>query len=171
MECIVFSCELSLRFREKAGKVLQCVFLLLVCVRGAAESRRYRLLLLRTRRRCLRDPEPERSYLRGRVLRPFVLVTGPQLGISTSHSLPRMACSSSILGYWPFLFPNTYAGYILIPSLQFLLGSFRICPHQRGRGSWKSGHSRGGCVNSILQISSKCGQWEGEGKKPKILWT
>ena len=29
-----------------------------------------------------------------------------------------------------------------------------------GRGSWKSGHSKGGCRNlgRIVQISSKCGQ-------------
>ena len=33
-----------------------------------------------------------------------------------------------------------------------------------GGGSWKSGHSKGGCVNCILQISSKCGQG-GEGVK------
>ena len=31
-----------------------------------------------------------------------------------------------------------------------------------GGGSWKSGRSKGGSVNFILQISSKCGQgWEG----------
>ena len=36
--------------------------------------------------------------------------------------------------------------------------------------SWKSGHSKGGCVNLILQISSKCGQRGGRGSKnPKIL--
>ena len=33
-----------------------------------------------------------------------------------------------------------------------------------GEGSWKSGRSKGGCVNFILQISSKCGQG-GEGVK------
>ena len=33
-----------------------------------------------------------------------------------------------------------------------------------GGGSWKSGHSKGGCVNFILQISSKCRQG-GEGVK------
>ena len=34
----------------------------------------------------------------------------------------------------------------------------------KGGGSWKSGRSKGGCVNFILQISSKCGQG-GEGVK------
>ena len=33
-----------------------------------------------------------------------------------------------------------------------------------GGKSWKSGRNKGGCVNFILQISSKCGQ-EGEGVK------
>ena len=35
----------------------------------------------------------------------------------------------------------------------------------RGRGSWKSGSSKGGCVNYIQQVSYKYGQWE---KGPKI---
>ena len=30
-----------------------------------------------------------------------------------------------------------------------------------GGGSWKSGHSKGGCVNIVLQISSNCGQGGG----------
>ena len=38
-----------------------------------------------------------------------------------------------------------------------------------GGGSWKSGHSKGGCVNFILQISSKCGQGGRWSKYPKIL--
>ena len=39
-----------------------------------------------------------------------------------------------------------------------------------GGGSWKSGRSKGGCVNFILQISSKCGQGgEGGSKNLKIL--
>ena len=33
-----------------------------------------------------------------------------------------------------------------------------------GGGSWKSRHSRGDCVNFVVQISSKCGQG-GEGVK------
>ena len=38
-----------------------------------------------------------------------------------------------------------------------------------GGGSWKSGRSRGGCVNSILQISSKCGQGGRGSKNLNIL--
>ena len=30
-----------------------------------------------------------------------------------------------------------------------------------GEGSWKSRHGKGGCINFILQISSKCGQGGG----------
>ena len=36
------------------------------------------------------------------------------------------------------------------------------------RGSWKSRHSKGGCLNFMLQISSKCGQGEGVKKSQKI---
>ena len=32
------------------------------------------------------------------------------------------------------------------------------CPYRRGRGSWKSACSKGGCVNFLLQFRSKCGQ-------------
>ena len=35
-------------------------------------------------------------------------------------------------------------------------------------GSWKSGRSKGGCVNFILQISSKCGQGGRGSKNPKF---
>ena len=38
-----------------------------------------------------------------------------------------------------------------------------------GRGLWKSGHSKGGCVNFILKISSTCGQGGEGGQNPKIL--
>ena len=42
----------------------------------------------------------------------------------------------------------------------------------RGEGGWpKSRHSKGGCVNLVLEISPKCGQ-EGRGLKiPKKLGT
>ena len=39
-----------------------------------------------------------------------------------------------------------------------------------GGGSWKSGRSKGGCVNFILQISSKCGQGGRGSKNQNILW-
>ena len=38
-----------------------------------------------------------------------------------------------------------------------------------GRGSWKSGRSKGGCVNFILEIRSKCGQGGRGSKNQKIL--
>ena len=40
-----------------------------------------------------------------------------------------------------------------------------------GGRSWKSGHSNGGCVNFILQISFKCGHGVRGPKNPNILWT
>ena len=40
-----------------------------------------------------------------------------------------------------------------------------------GGGSWKSGCSEGGCVNFILQISSKCRQGGGGQKITKLLQT
>ena len=47
------------------------------------------------------------------------------------------------------------------------LGSVQILmsASEGGGGSWKSGHSKGGCMNFILQISSK---WEGV-KKPENI--
>ena len=38
-----------------------------------------------------------------------------------------------------------------------------------GGRSWKSGHSKGGCVNFIFKFSSKCGRGERGSKNPKIL--
>ena len=40
-----------------------------------------------------------------------------------------------------------------------------------GEGSWKSGRSKGSCVNFIAYIRHKCGQGGGGSKNPKILWT
>ena len=38
-----------------------------------------------------------------------------------------------------------------------------------GGGSWKSGHSKGGCVNFVVEISSKYGQgWEGVKKSEQF---
>ena len=48
-------------------------------------------------------------------------------------------------------------------------GRFQIlCPLCRGRGTWKRGCSKGGCMNFIVQISSKCEKGEGI-KKSKIV--
>ena len=50
-------------------------------------------------------------------------------------------------------------------------GSLQIqCLHRRGMGSWKSGHSKEGCVNFIQQVSSLCGQGEGVKKSKKFAY-
>ena len=49
-------------------------------------------------------------------------------------------------------------------------GSLHIwCPHQRGEGSRKSRHSKGSCVNLVLEISPKCGQGGSGLKIPKKI--
>ena len=40
-----------------------------------------------------------------------------------------------------------------------------------GRGLWKSGRSKRGCVTFILQLSSKCGQGGRGSENSKMLWT